>query len=321
MSKPRVTGTSTLTNRKGEVVAKWTKEQVARNIAEEMRQLSNSIPSLVLPRSPIKPPSTKDLCADLLSTYVLGDLHWGLLCWEGDSARNWDMKAAERRVVNSIKHLVAQGPKTERALLVSLGDYFHIDDGRAETPKSKNRLDVDSRYPKVLREGLRVLIETIKALLAKHQLVGVILVAGNHDPHLTPVLRLMVEAYFRDEPRVKIDTGSKKHHYFTWGQNLIGATHGDTGKHADLPGIMATDQPELWGRARHRLWMCGHIHHVKRQEYRGCTVETFRSPAPRDAWHDAYGYRSGNDVTKIIFHREHGELSRFSIPGEMADEL
>ncbi len=46
---------------------------------------------------------------------------------------------------------------------------------------------------------------------------------------------------------------------------------------------MAHDQREAWGLIHHT-----HIHHTRRLEYRGCTVESFRTLAARDArdaWH------------------------------------
>jgi hypothetical protein len=73
---------------------------------------------------------------------------------------------------------------------------------------------------------------------------------------------------------------------------------------------MAADQPELWGKTAFRYWLTSHVHHRKVLEMPGIMWETFRTLAPRDAWANAAGYRSGRDMTSIVFHREFGEIAR-----------
>jgi len=82
-------------------------------------------------------------------------------------------------------------------------------------------------------------------------------------------------------------------------------------KPAELPLIMATSKPEDWGASKHRyLWM-GHIHHKSAiKEYGNVIVESFRSPAARDAWHSGSGYTSGRSMTAITIHKQYGEISR-----------
>ena len=98
-----------------------------------------------------------------------------------------------------------------------------------------------------------------------------------------------------------------------FGRNMIGVTHGHNTKPAALPGIMATDHPEAWGRTSHRYWYTGHIHHQTVYEFPGCTVETFRTLAARDAWHHAKGYRSGRSMVCDVLHRERGRIMRHEV--------
>ena len=46
------------------------------------------------------------------------------------------------------------------------------------------------------------------------------------------------------------------------------------------------------------------------KEYRGCSVEIFRTLAPADAWTQASGYRSGRSLTMITVHKTKGERGR-----------
>jgi hypothetical protein len=74
---------------------------------------------------------------------------------------------------------------------------------------------------------------------------------------------------------------------------------------------MAADRPQDWGLTTERHWYCGHIHHKDHdKEHPGVTIETFRTLAPKDAWHAGQGYRSGRDMHCIVHHREFGELER-----------
>ena len=107
--------------------------------------------------------------------------------------------------------------------------------------------------------------------------------------------------------------------YNRFGKVLIGSTHGDGAKLADLPSIMADDAADEWAAARFRVWHCGHFHHDQVKEYRGCTVETHRTLAAGDAWHRYEGYRAGRDMKAIVYHREYGEVNRVRCGVEMLE--
>jgi hypothetical protein len=86
---------------------------------------------------------------------------------------------------------------------------------------------------------------------------------------------------------------------------------------------MATDRAKDWGETKYRHWYCGHWHHLSRKEFPGCSVETFRTLAARDAWHSAHGYRAGRDMQLIVHHSQYGEIERHRadiamVQGELA---
>jgi hypothetical protein len=101
--------------------------------------------------------------------------------------------------------------------------------------------------------------------------------------------------------------------YHKFGVNLIGVTHGHTVKAKDLGEIMAVDCKDDWSNSEYRYWYCGHIHHDTKVEYRTCIVETFRTLAPKDAWHHGSGYRSGQDMKSITLHKDYGEEDRATV--------
>lgn len=46
---------------------------------------------------------------------------------------------------------------------------------------------------------------------------------------------------------------------------MIGTTHGDSAKHANLAILAATEQPIMWSQTLYRVFYCHHVHskHVK----------------------------------------------------------
>jgi len=201
-------------------------------------------------------------------------------------------------------------PPSREALLLNLGDYFHADNGTNRTPASGNVLDVDGRFEEIAQVGFRAMVRCIARLKEKHQIVRVRNNRGNHDPHQAGMLNIAISAMFHDDPRVIVERSPSHFYYHEFGKNLIGSTHGDGPKLADLPKIMAADVPEMWGRTIFRVWHCGHYHHDQLKDDVGCTVETHRTLAGTDAWHRWKGYRSLRDVKAITYHREYGEETR-----------
>lgn len=304
-----VKGVSTLYGPKGEVKAQWVKSAADQARQEEMlREFAESLAAEVKGLAPVtKPPKAAD--DDLLCVYPMGDPHFGMHAWWQDAGEDFDLSIAERLTCGAVDRLVASAPAAATAVLLNLGDMFHADNQRNQS-QSGHQLDVDGRWAKVQQIGLRAMIHCVRRLLEKHRKVIVRINRGNHDGHSSYALALMLSCYFHNEPRVEVDLSPAAAWYYQFGMNLIGSTHGDTFKSADMVSIMAADRPKEWGQTRHRYWYVGHVHHQDCKEYRGGVVEFFRTLAARDAWHAGQGYRAGRDMRLIVLHKEHGEIER-----------
>lgn len=291
----------------------WVKTN--RDQEERLAALAASVSALVDELSvrgaadPLDPPA-QPLDEDLLAVYPMGDPHVGLYTWAEEVGENFDLRIAEHDLVTAADRLVSLAPAAKRALVINLGDFFHSDNPSNRTARSGHALDVDGRFAKVQRVGIRIMRQVIDRALEKHEHVTVVNEIGNHDDQSAIMLSLCLAQFYEREPRVTIDTSPAKFHKYRFGRCLIGVTHGDTCKFGDLGEIMAADWPEDWGETSHRQWYCGHVHHDSRKELRGVTVETFRTLAPGDAWHKAAGYRAGRDMRLDVWHREHGMINR-----------
>lgn len=256
----------------------------------------------------VPPPGHVD--DDLMAVYPLGDPHFGMYSWARETGEAFDLEEAERVTFGAVDRLVATAPNASVGIILPLGDTFHANDQSNQTPAHKHQLDVDSRFPKVLQAGVKTFRRVILRALEKHQHVIVRAEPGNHDPEAKWALSLTLAAYFENEPRVTVDLTPGKFWFYRFGRVLIGSTHGDTAKHAILPGVMAADRPEDWGATKHRYWYTGHVHSSNVTEFPGVTCESFRTLAARDAYAAGHGYRAGRDMRLIVHHREHGEVER-----------
>jgi hypothetical protein len=308
-----VKGVSTLYGANGEVKGQWVKSKKDEDL--KLTLLMDAVQKLAEPfagkSTKVKEPVNTE--ADLLCVYPMGDPHLGMYAWAEETGEDFDIEIAERNLVGAVDQLVGLAPKSDEALIINLGDFFHSDTSDNRTRRSGNPLDVDSRWAKVLSVGIRTMRRCVDRALKKHRIVNVVCEIGNHDDHSAIMLALCLQQYYENNPRVNIDTSPDNFHWYRFGENLIGITHGDGTKARDLPGIMANDRKEDWGQTSFRYWYTGHIHHDTLKEYPGCIVETFRTLASRDAWHHNAGYRSGRDMKCDVLHRKYGRINRHTV--------
>lgn len=313
-----VSGVSTYYNDEGKPTGQWVKSKLTEG--DKLKALQEAIEDFVSSYKGLaKPtPPPKEAAEDIVLAIPIGDPHIGMYAWSEEAGEDFDIDIARNDLLSAAEKLVSVAPCASTCLIVNLGDFFHADNMSNTTSRSGHSLDVDTRWSKVLKLGCMLMVDIIKLALQKHPRVEVINAIGNHDDHSSIMLAAFLSAYFSEEPRVFIQPTSSKFHYFSFGKCLIGVTHGDTVKHADLGELMAVDKPEDWGASEHRYWYVGHIHHNRKLELRGCVVESFRTLAAKDAWHAAKGYRSGRDMNAVVLHKEFGEIARYRCDIRMA---
>lgn len=310
-----VTGQSVLYDAEGRVKLQWVKSkkddtaESARLVFEAYR---DKLPQ-VEPRTPTQTRYTDDF----LSVIPFGDPHIGLHSWGEETGDDFDLKIAERDLCAAVDRLVNTAPDTRHCLIANLGDYFHADNMDAKTWRSGHNLDVDSRWAKVLRIGLRAIRQCIESALEKHETVTVINAIGNHDDHSSIFLTVALSHIYENEPRVVINDLPRAVHFHEFGKVMLAVTHGHSIKMASLPLVSATEEPEIWGRTRFRYGLTGHIHHDSMKEYNGMKVESFRTLSARDAYAASHGYRSGRDMKCIVYHKDFGEVERHTVSIEM----
>lgn len=305
-----VKGVSTCYNSNGEVTSQWVKSAVdQKQLMVMAKKAAEAFFSEQKPLKKSKAPSAKNVEKDLMTAYVLADLHLGMYSWAKETGDDYDINIATRLVLDGFKKLMDRSPNSGHCVIAQLGDIMHGDDDSNATRRSGNPLDIDTRYGRVAEVALKVYRGVIDMALAKHGTVHITNVAGNHDDISGYWLGVAVATAYENDPRVTVDNQGP-YHFHKFGNVLLGMCHGHTCKPDALGEIMVADQPQYVGDTVYRHWLTGHIHHNSMKEGRICTVESFRTIAAKDAWHHAKGYRSGRDIKSITYHREYGECER-----------
>ncbi len=306
-------GSSTLYDENGDVKLQWVKTDVEKQtMLDQLQQLVDNLAD-DLPKFEKTEYNVTHASEDLMAVYPLGDPHVGMKAYRDETGGEWDLKKAQSVFCGVFDRLVKTAPNCKNAVIVNLGDYFHRDNKAGVTERARNVLDNDGTYQMMVDTGMKIMIQMINSALEHHENVRVINAIGNHDDTGAMFLQVALKHMYENEPRVTVDCNSGAFQYFTHGNSLYGVHHGHEAKAGVLPLVMATDQAEAWGSAKFRTWLTGHVHHDSRKDFSGCTVETFRTLAAKDAYAYSHGWRAGQDSKALVVHKDYGEVERHTI--------
>lgn len=253
------------------------------------------------------------------------DLHLGKLAWAEEVGESYDAKIAAKVAQDAVRDLLWQASlyPLEQIILPIGQDFFNADNLIGTTTGGTHQ-DVDTRFHLMFRRG-RALASWMIHECAKIAPVVVPCVPGNHDRQTTFCLGVVLEAEFQNDPRVAIDNTARVRKYHLYGRNLLGFTHGDEEKPADLPQTMATEVPELWARSTYREFQIGHFHHGKEKapiivdDKTGATVRWIRSLSGSDRWHSGKAYLSRRGAEAFVLRQSGGLRAHlFTYPEQQA---
>ena len=256
-------------------------------------------------------PKYKNKQNGMLLEFAPFDLHWGKLSWAEESGDDYDMKEAAAALNKSIDYTIDAASKfpISKILFPFGNDFFQIDNDQ-NTTTAGTRQDVDSRFKKILREGRKIVIETIEKLKQVAP-VDVVIVAGNHGNLSEFMLGDLLEVKYEKDKSVTVNNSPMSRKYYTYGKNLIGFTHGNEEKVGDLVGIMATEEASLWSKCPHRFWHLGHFHMMQEREMQGVKIQYLASLSASDAWHTKKGYiNNTRGVNSFLYDKDMGLVHR-----------
>lgn len=241
----------------------------------------------------------------------IGDPHIGLRTWSREVGIDWDVKIAQRVYANVFNRLLKRTPDTNEVVVFNSGDFFHADNIRGETERSGHKLDLDGRPSYWLEAGVGIMKMLLSMCLEKYSKVHFVSTPGNHDDMLGQALGISIKHIYEAEPRLTTQIEPNPFQYVERGNILLGFCHGHSCRLAALPGKMADDQNEAWGRTSYRHWFTGHVHHnqwIQFKEHPGCTVESVGILPPRDAYAYGAAYGGSRGTQLCVFDQHKGYM-------------
>lgn len=256
---------------------------------------------------PIHKPTQYDKNGKMLEIN-LADLHLGKLAWVGDAGENYDYKIARDRffyVINDVLTRTAHY-KFNKILFVFSNDFYHFDN-LDTTTTSGTRMDSDLRWAKLYKVGVEMLIEGID-LLSQHAPVETFYLGSNHDKMTSFYAVCHLDAWFRHNKNININTDAQARKYIEFGRCLIGFTHGDTERKSRIGKLMPIEAREAWGRTLYHEVHAAHFHSEQAiKEENGIIVRHISSPTGTDNWHYEKGFVGAVKKTQsFIWDKELG---------------
>lgn len=191
----------------------------------------------------------------------LADVHFGLLAWKPETGEHYDLKIAERHVLDAAAELVTRwrDRSLDEVRVVFLGDILHVDNANMTTVKGTKQ-DTEGRIPKMIDTATGALIQFIRTLENGLQVpVNVTYVPGNHDENLGYAVAKIVEMAFMSDKNVSFDCGPAIFKVLEYGRTAVMVTHGDA-PNKRLPNAFLTKFREEYGRNGEAEIHAGHLH-------------------------------------------------------------
>lgn len=269
-----------------------------------------------LPKHPATPPP-KIVNGDLLAQYTITDFHLGMLADAEETGGKWNIKLAEKMLIDWFKATMSMTPNTEQAVFMQIGDFLHWDGLKAVTPAHGHVLDADSRYQKLVRSCIRVTRQIMNLLLEKHGKVHCIFAEGNHDESGSSWMREWLDVFYEHEPRITVDTSIDPYYGFKFGNVGVFAHHGHKKKKENLPEVFAAKFREIMFSCEYNYAHCGHMHHKDVKESSLMIVTQHQALAAPDAHASSGGWMSQRGATATIYHKKHGYMTEYNVTPAM----
>ena len=219
------------------------------------------------------------------------DAHFGKMAWGVETGGpNYDTKLADEIFAEAFEALLQRTAslRYDEILFVVGNDIMQSDNPEGQTYQG-TAVSCDGRYHKTFRTVRSRIIDCIERLRTLTKKVKVVMVQGNHDKLSVWHLGDSLECYFHKCSDVEVDNSPRYRKYHRFGQVMLMFTHGDKGRAANLPLLMATEQREMFGATKYREIHTGHRHAVKLNEQCGIRVRILPALCPADAWHAENG--------------------------------
>jgi hypothetical protein len=255
----------------------------------------------------------------MLYEIEMPDIHIGKLTWGEESGEDGDLRTqvdVARKVAQDLLSHTKHYP-VEKILFPIGHDFYNVDNNLNTTTHGTPQQE-DTRWRKSFKAGWQLASELIN-MCAQVAPVDVLVVGGNHDEQRSFYLGEVLSAIYSNSKRVNVDNSAKLRKYYTYGNVLLGLTHGYHEKIKELKDIMLYEAKPLLANAKYIEWHTGDKHHKEDYVHKtheannGIVVRILRSLTTTDAWHYNKGYVGALRASEaFLWDREAGLKAQFT---------
>ena len=261
-------------------------------------------------------PTNKDIENALIIS--LADLHLDVKSFASETGNDSDMYKSFERALKAVKDILYRanyGHGIEEIIFIGGNDFYHANSAKNTTEKG-TPLDVDGRFHESFKIGLS-LITAMLDMCKVYAPVRYYTCYGNHSPEREFYLAAALEAFYRNDDKITIETDPKSRKYFSFGNSAFMLSHDAPKSIKDLPVIFATENPSLF-TMKYKFLLTGHLHSKQETFFIG-TKENFglvwkRMPslAKSDKWHfDSFFIGNQKSCIGLVVNKNHGEIAEY----------
>jgi hypothetical protein len=295
--------------------------QVSNNKAPvDFEHIIDDLTDRIKKHSPkYKSVSRKPIADPHLLIIDAADTHFGKLASAYETGEDYNIAIAKQRVIEGFNGILAksQAFNIEKIVVVVGNDVLHFDNAKSTTTSGTFQ-DSDVMFYDMFNIALETFVGLIESIVSDYD-VDIVFNPSNHDYASGWMFARTLETWFRNTVNVNVVSDIRHRKYYQYGLNMIGLSHGDGAKMADMPLLMANESPQMWADTKFRYIYLHHIHHKQvtkfqsGKDYIGVTVEYLRSPSSADSWHSRNGYCGSKKAIEGFIHsKEHGQVARLS---------
>ena len=286
------------------------KDESQKQLEELSKQLIKDLKEF----APVYPEITRKLGKkEHLLVLDPADIHIGKLADSFETGETYNNQIAVKRVKEGVQGILnkAQGFPIDKILFIGGNDILHIDTPKQTTTSGTNQ-DTSGMWYSNFLIAKQLYVDVLIQLIAVAD-VHFTFNPSNHDYQSGFFLADVIQTYFQNNKNITFDCSIAHRKGYRYGNNLIGTTHGDGAKQADLPLLMAQEFPIEWSKTKHRYVYTHHVHHKSSKDYAGVTVESLRSPSATDSWHHRKGFQHAPQAVEgFIHHYKNGQIARLT---------
>jgi len=254
----------------------------------------------------------------------IADLHFGKLCWHGNTGNNYDHKIAKQVYLQLISEIYNELKSIPlEYILFPFGNDFFNSDNEEKTTSAGTPQETDVRHQKLFNVGMEAVISGID-LLSEIAPVKIFLVPSNHDKATGYYAIKYLEAWYRHDTKIDVNIDAKSRKYFLYGVMHLGFTHGDKeGKESKskekasrLASTMPIESPDMWAKAKYHEIHAAHLHSEQMiEEINGVIVRRISSPTATDTYHYESAYiGTVRKAQTFVYDKERGLVKMINTP-------